>query len=104
MNSEILKTNILSIAAAGLLILLTGIVLYFFRDEISDNVRFVMPIPPLVVAAYIFVFNMYSHYGGQLPDGKWFSLREVLISTATAAISFGVFVALIMIIVGFLKR
>jgi hypothetical protein len=104
MNPDVLKTNILSIVAAGLLIMLTGIVLYFFRDEVSENVRFFMPIPPLVVAAYIFVFNMYSHYDGYLPDGYWAAAKEILISTAIAAISFGVFTFLIMIIVHFTKR
>lgn len=104
MNPEVLKANILSIAAAGLLILLTGIVLYIFRDEISDNVRFFMPIPPLVVAAYIFVFNMYNHYDGNLPQGYWGSVKEILISTSIAAISFGVFALLIMVIVSLLKR
>ena len=46
MNPDVLKTNMLSIAVAGLLIMLTGIALYLFRDEVSDNVRFFMPIPP----------------------------------------------------------
>lgn len=104
MNPDVLKTNILSIAVAGLLILLIGIVLYIFKDELSDNVRFFMPIPPLVVAAYIFVFNMYSHYDGSLPKGNWTAAREVLISTVVAAISFGLFALLIMVIVSFVKR
>jgi hypothetical protein len=104
MNPDVLKTNILSIVAAGLLLLLTGLVLYFVRDEISENVRFFMPIPPLAVAAYIFVFNMYSHYDGNLPQGSWAAAKEILYSTAIAALSFGVFVLLIIVIVSFIKR
>ncbi len=104
MSPDVLKTNILSIAAAGLLILLTGLVLYFIRDEISENVRFFMPIPPLAVAAYIFVFNMYSHYEGNLPEGNWTAAKEILYSTAIAALSFGVFALLIVVIVNFIKR
>jgi len=104
MNPDVLKTNILSIVAAGLLILLTGIVFYVFRDEIAENVRFIMPIPPLVVAAYIFVFNMYSHYDGNLPERTWVAATEILYSTAVAAISFGVFAFLILVIVNFFKR
>ncbi|UCG25593.1 MAG: hypothetical protein JSW55_06285 [Chloroflexota bacterium] len=104
MNPEVLKTNMLSIAVAGLLILLTGTALYIFRDQVSDNVRFFMPIPPLAVAAYIFVFNMYNHYGGYLPEGTWAAAKEILYSTAIAAISFGVFVFLITVIINMIKR
>jgi hypothetical protein len=104
MNPEVLKTNMLSIAVAGLLILLTGIVLYLFRDQVSDNVRYFMPIPPLAVAAYIFVFNMYNHYDGYLPEGTWAAAKEILYSTAIAAVSFGVFVFLIMVIISLIKR
>jgi hypothetical protein len=104
MNSELLKTNILSIAVAGLLILLTGIVLYLFREQIADNVRFFMPIPPLAVAAYIFVFNMYNHYNGQLPEGAWVAAKEILYSTIIAALSFGVFAIRILGIISISKR
>lgn len=104
MNPELLKANILSIAVAGLLILLTGIVLYQFREQIADNVRFFMPIPPLAVAAYIFVFNMYNHYDGRVPDGEWVAAKEILYSTAIAALSFGVFAILILGIILISKR
>jgi Na+-translocating ferredoxin:NAD+ oxidoreductase RnfE subunit len=104
MNPEVLKTNTLSIAIAGLLILLTGLGLYLFRNQMAGNIRFFMPIPPLGVAAYIFVFNMYSHYEGQLPEGNWVAAKELLYSTAIASISFGVFAFLIMVIIGSLRR
>lgn len=104
MNLDVLKTNMLSIAVAGFLIMVTGIVLYLFREQISQNVRFFMPIPPLAVAAYIFVFNMYTYYDGRLPNENWVAAKEILYSTAIAAISFGVFALLIMVIVDLMKR
>ena len=104
MNLEILKTNMLSIAVAGFLILLTGVALYLFRDQVSENVRYFLPIPPLGVAAYIFVFNTYNHYNGDLPGGVWAAAKEVLYGTAIAAISFGGFALLIMVIIHFIKR
>ena len=104
MSPEVLKTNMLAIAVAGLLIMITGIALYLFRDQVSDNIRFFMPIPPLGVAAYIFVFNMYSHYDGQLPKGSWIAAKEILISTVVAAIFFGVFSMLTVLIIGLIKR
>jgi hypothetical protein len=104
MNPEVLKTNVLSVAVAGLLMLITGIALYLFRDQISDNVRFFMPIPPLAVAAYIFVFNMYNYYVGRLPEDNWVVAKEIVYSTVVAALSFGVFVLLILLVVNFIKR
>jgi hypothetical protein len=104
MNPDVLKINMLSIAAAGFLILLTGTILYFFRDEISGNIRYFMPIPPLGVAAYIFVFNMYNHYDGNLPLGKWSAAKEILYGTAIAAVTFGGFALLIVLIINLIKR
>jgi hypothetical protein len=104
MNQDILKVNMLSIAVAGFLILLTGVILYIFRDQISDNVRFFLPLPPLGVAAYIFVFNMYRHYDGALPNGPLSTAKEIVYSTAIAAIAFGVFTALLVIIIDYIKR
>ena len=94
----------LSISIAGLLILLTGIALYIFMDQISHNIRYFLPIPPLGVAAYVFVFNMYRYYDGQPPEGIWVATREIIYSTVIAAISFGVFTSLIFIIISIIKR
>lgn len=104
MDQEVLRTNMLAIAVAGLLTLLTGVFLYIFRDNISDNVRFFLPIPPLGVASYIFVFNMYSFYGGTLPKGNWAMAKEIIYSTAVAAVAFGIFTFLLVVIIDALKK
>jgi len=104
MDQDVLKTNLLSIAMAGFLMLLAGTLLYIFRDEISDNVRFFMPIPPLVVAAYIFVFNMYTYYNGNLPGGVWATSKEILYSVVISAVVFGIFTLLLIVIIHFFKR
>lgn len=104
MDQDILKTNMLSIAVAGLLLLLTGVFLYLFRNQISGNIRFFMPIPPLAVAAYIFVFNMFGHYGGHLPQSHWDTVKELLYSTAISAGAFAIFTILLIFIVHFVKR
>jgi hypothetical protein len=103
MSPESLKTSTLSIAIAGLLIVLTGLILYLLRERIGDYVRFFAPIPPLGVAAYIFVFNMYNHFGGKLPDGSWAAAKEIVLSTAVAAITFGIFSALIVGIISIVE-
>ncbi len=104
MQQDVLRTNMLAIAVAGLLMFLTGILLYIFRDNISDNVRFFLPIPPLGVASYIFVFNMYTHYNGSLPEGNWATTKEILYSSVIAGVAFGVFTFLLIYIIDVLKR
>jgi hypothetical protein len=104
MEQEVLKTNLLSIAVAGLLMALTGILLYLFRNELSGNVRYLMPIPPLGVASYIFVFNMYQYYSGNLPGSSLATVKEILISTAVAAFFFGIFSLLLVVIISLIKR
>ena len=104
MEYDVIKTNLLAIAAAGLLILLTGICFYMIRAQISQNTRFFMPIPPLGVAAYIFAFNMFQYYNGKLPQTSWLALREILLSTAVAAVVFSIFVTLLVLIIGMSNR
>jgi len=104
MEQDVLRTNMLSIAEAGFLILLTGAFLYFFRNQINESIRFFMPIPPLGVAAYIFVFNMYSHYGGHLPLKSWGTVKEIIYGTAISAAAFGVFTILLIVIISLIRR
>jgi hypothetical protein len=104
MEDEILKTNILSITVSGLLILITGALFLIFRSVLSKNLRFFLPIPPLGVAAYIFVFNMYVYYGGDLPDNRWETVKEILSSIAVSSIIFGIFTVLLVISISSLRR
>ncbi len=94
----------LAIAVAGFLILLTGVFLYLFRGQISGNIRYFMPIPPIAVAAYIFVFNMYAHYNGALPAEAWNVVKEILYSTAISAGTFAIFTILLIFLIGYFKR
>jgi CHASE1-domain containing sensor protein len=86
-----LKINILSIAGIGLLMLLTGLLLFVFQDSIAQQRRFFLPIPPLGVAAYVFVFNLFQHHSGSLPESPWLTMMEVLSGTAIAGAVFLVF-------------
>lgn len=104
MDQDVLKTNMLAIAVAGLLILLTGVFLYLFRNQISSNVRYFIPIPPIGVAAYIFVFNMYAYYDGELPASAWGVVKEILYSTAISAGAFIIFTVLLIFLIDYMKR
>ena len=104
MDKEILKLNLITIAGSGLLMLMAGIVLYLFKDRISSNLRFLMPIPPLGVAAYVFVFNMFKEYNGNLPVERWKIVSEVLYSTIFSAIFFGFFTVCLVMGIHYLKK
>ena len=104
MEQDVLRTNLLAIVGAGFLIMLTGSALYIFRVHVADNSRFVMPIPALGVASYIFIFNMFRHYNGDVPDTLLTALKEVAYATAVAALAFGLFTSLLVVIITLIKR
>lgn len=104
MDQELLRINTLAIALAGLVLLLTGIALFLFRDHITENLRFFIQLPPIGVSAYIFVFNLYRHYDGSLPDDLWSLAREIIYSTAIVAVVFGLFVLSMIFIINFIRR
>ena len=92
-----LKINILTIAGTGLMMLLTALLLLLFEGSVAQYRRFFLPIPPLGVAAYVFVFNLFQDYNAELPRMPGAMLIEVVSGTAIAGAVFLVFsVALIL--------
>ena len=104
LNDNTLITNTLSIVGAGLLILITGILFFIFRESVSKYIRFLMPIPPLAVAAYIFVFNMYVYYRGNLPERTVDIVKEIILSVAFSSLVFGAFTVLIILLISVVKK
>ena len=104
MENEVIKTNLLAIAVSGLLTMLAGITLYFFRASIADNIRYLLQIPPLGVAAYIFAFNLFRYYNGNLPDSFTDTAREIVVSTLVSAGIFFIFTVMFVLIIGFIDR
>jgi hypothetical protein len=104
MENEVIKTNLLAIAVSGLLTMLAGIILYFFRTSIAGNIRYLLQIPPLGVAAYIFAFNFFRYYNGSLPDSFSITVREIVYSTLISAGVFFIFTAMFVLIIGLVDR
>jgi hypothetical protein len=63
-----------------------------------------MPIPPLAVAAYIFVFNMYVYYRGNLPERTVDIVKEIILSVAFSSLIFGAFTVLIILLISVVKK
>ncbi|HUV28549.1 MAG: hypothetical protein WA997_02345 [Anaerolineales bacterium] len=104
MENEIIKTNLLAIAVSGLLTMLAGIILYLFRGSIAINIRYLLQIPPLGVAAYIFAFNFFRYYNGSLPDKFAITAREIIYSTLISAGIFFIFTVSFVLIIGLIDR
>lgn len=102
MENEILKINILSIAVSGLLMLAAGIILYYFKHNLAGGMRFYLPIPPIGVAAYIFTFNMFKHFGGNVPDRSTM-VWELLMATLVSSFFFFIFTAILLVVIDILK-
>lgn len=103
MENEILKINILSIAISGFLMMIAGIALYYCKENLTGGViRFFLPIPPIGVAAYIFVFNMFKHYQCATP-AKSIMVSEVLMATLVSGGFFFIFIAVLIPLISFIK-
>lgn len=84
--------------------MLAGIILYFFRSSISTNIRYLLQIPPLGVAAYIFAFNLFRYYNGSLPDNFLIVSRDIIVSTLVSASIFFIFTVSFVLIIGLIAR
>jgi hypothetical protein len=104
MENEVVKTNLLAIAVSGFLTMLAGMILYYFRGSISTNIRYLLQIPPLGVAAYIFAFNLFRYYNGSLPDNFSITAREIIYSTLISAGVFFIFTVLFVLIIGLIDK
>lgn len=81
--------------------MLAGIILYFFRGSIAANIRYLLQIPPLGVAAYIFAFNFFRFYNGTLPDRFATTAKEIIYSTLISAGIFFIFTVMFVLIIGY---
>jgi len=102
MENEVIKTNLLAIAVSGFLTMLAGIILYLFRGSIATNMRYLLQIPPLGVAAYIFAFNLFRYYNGTLPDRFAITAKEIIYSTLISAGIFFIFTVMFVLIIGYI--
>jgi len=104
MQKDSILTNILSIAGAGLLIFLTGAGFLLFRDFVYKYIRYFLPLPPIGVAAYIFVYNLYEHYDGQMTSSISITFKEILLGVGVISVSFAVFVGMLIVFISTFRK
>ena len=56
-RSDPVSEKLLMIAVMGVAMLGTGALLYVLSERVAPHWRFVLPLPPIIVAAYIYVLN-----------------------------------------------
>lgn len=86
MPEELLKINLLTILFAGGLLACIGLGLYLGRDFVAPYMRYILPIPPLAVAAYVFTFNYFKDV--PQPTKLETIIREVSSATLVANAAF----------------
>ena len=102
MNTDMVKTTILSMLAMGIVIGLAGVVLLIFKELSVKYLRYLLPIPPIGVAAYVFVYNLFRTYEGRLPTST-IVVKEILWASLISFLVYIIFVCLIVAIVHYAK-
>ena len=92
MQVEATRTNLVIIASMGLAMFLIGLFLYVNASRVAPYMRYLLPIPPIAVAAYIYVLNVVGIQSGQTLDIS----KDLLIETAIGTVSFLVIAVLLL--------
>lgn len=103
-NDYLIKTLILSISFMGFSIFITGALFLFARELVSHHIHYILPIPPIGVAAYVFVFNLFVKYDGRLPTQTGAIVSEILLATLFSALIFLFCSAIIVVMVSVTKN
>ena len=81
--------------------LVSGILLYLFHDISRPYISYLLPIPPIGVAAYVFVFNLTRKYEGGFPADVSTLLIELGLATIFSALIFFLFSIIIVMLAKF---
>lgn len=102
MSEELLKTNLLTMFIAGGLLACIGLGLYLGRDFVAPYMRYILPIPPLAVAAYVFAFNYFK----DVTQSTKFEtiIREVSSATLVANATFFCLSLVLILLISFIRQ
>ena len=89
---QLIKANILAIIFTGVIISICGLILMSIRSTVGPYLRFVLPLPPLAVSAYVFVNAVFRTYQAELPSFSRVLLEIIYASVACLATFFLFFV------------
>lgn len=90
---------ILSMIFMGVVILMAGVILLFYKQQVAPYMRYLLPIPPIGVASYVFVYNLFAKYEGHRPDTVLATLIEITWASGVSVVLFFVFSLLLVFFV-----
>lgn len=88
-RSDLVREKILLIAILGAAMLVAGLVLYALAGRVASHWRFLLPLPPISVASYIYVLNRMSEtdaFAG--PSTLQADVLDLLLQTVIGTIAF----------------
>ena len=97
-RSDLVREKILLIAIMGVAMFVAGVGLYLLAERVAPHWRFLLPLPPISVAAYIYVLNRMGEtdaLAGALTFGE--DVMDLLLQTVIGTASFLVVVFLMML-------
>lgn len=85
---------LMALFAMGVVVVVAGGALLLLGARVTPYIRFILPLPPIAVASYVFVSNLLSckevHKIGDIWQFTW----DVVIASAVAAGAFLLFVSI----------
>ena len=97
-RSDLVREKILLIAIMGVAMFVAGVGLYLLAERVAPHWRFLLPVPPISVAAYIYVLNRVGETDaltGTLTFGE--DVMDLLLQTVIGTASFLVVVFLMLL-------
>ena len=102
MSDELLKINLLTISLIGGLLALVGLALYFAHASAGSYVRYLLPLPPVAVAAYVFTFNYFKDV--VQPTTIWGIIKDVFSATLVAMSAFFCLSLISILLISFIRH
>ena len=93
MQPEAVRNNLIVIASMGFAMFIIGLILYSNVSRIAPFMRYLLPLPPIAVAAYIYVLNVVS----SIEDGTLNIGKDLLMETLIGTVSFILITVLLLI-------
>jgi hypothetical protein len=102
MSDELLKINLLTISLIGGLLALVGLALFFAHASVASYIRYLLPLPPVAVAAYVFTFNYFKDV--VQPPTIWDIIKEVFSATLVAMSGFFCLSLISILLISFIRH
>ena len=92
MHIEAVRNNLIVIASMGFSMFAIGLILYKYSALVSPYMRYLLPLPPISVAAYIYVLDIVKDNGNRTLNVA----QDLLMQTFIGTLSFVLIVLMLL--------